>query len=67
LYVNGVARAHYDDDERAIADARGNSQYFREDVQSPQPPTFNGVRGHVNTYRLACVVECNIVLHHIAV
>jgi len=60
-YVNCLARARYDDDERAIADARGKDQYFREDVQSPQPPTFNGVRGQVNTYRSACVVKCKIV------
>jgi len=62
LYSSRAAGVGYNEDGSARTDAPGNCRYCREDVESPQPPTFNGVRGQVNTYRLAFVVECSNVL-----
>jgi len=57
-YLSRAAGVGYNEDGSARRDEPGNCRYCPEDVQSPQPPAFNGVRRQVNTYRLAVVMDC---------
>ena len=57
-----MAGARYHDDEHvAHTDARGDDRYFRDEVPSPQKPSFDGGQRVFNPYRLVAVVPIDIV------